>query len=138
MTELKTQKNAASVTDFLNSIADEGRRSDSFAVLALLREAAHAEPSMWGDSIVGFGSCHYKYASGRVGDWFPIGFSPRKQNLTVYMIGGFEGHADLLSKLGKHKLGKGCLYINKLADVDLKVLNELITRCLESLPQTKS
>lgn len=138
MAELKTQKNAASVTDFLNSVADEQRRKDAFAVLALMREAAQAEPSMWGDGIVGFGSYHYKYASGQEGDWFPIGFSPRKQNLTLYIMGGFEQHADLLAKLGKHKLGKGCLYVNKLADVDLKVLKELITRNLEALSQNKS
>lgn len=138
MAELKTQKNAASVTDFLNSVADEQRRNDAFIVLALMREAAQAEPSMWGTGIVGFGSYHYKYASGQEGDWFPIGFSPRKQNLTLYIMGGFEQHADLLSKLGKHKLGKGCLYVNKLADVDLKVLKELLTRNLETLSQNKS
>jgi hypothetical protein len=138
MAELKTKKNNASVTDFLNSVADEQRRNDAFTVLAFMRKAAQAEPSMWGDSIVGFGSYHYKYASGQEGDWFPIGFSPRKQNLTLYIMGGFEQHVDLLSKLGKHKLGKGCLYVNKLADVDLKVLNELITRNMETLSQNKS
>lgn len=138
MAELKTKKNDASVTDFLNSVADEQRRQDAFTVLALMREAAQAEPSMWGDSIVGFGSYHYKYASGREADWFPIGFSPRKQNLTLYIMGGFEKHADLLSKLGKHKLGKGCLYVNKLADLDLEALRELIIRNMETLSQPQS
>lgn len=134
MTELKTQKTDASVEDFLNSVADEGRRRDSLAVLDLMKQVSRAEPRMWGASIVGFGQYHYKYKSGRENDWFPLGFSPRKQNLVLYSLGGFDGHADLLAKLGRHKLGKGCLYLNKLADVDLQVLKDLLARCMNDLP----
>ena len=126
MAELKTRKTAASVTDFLNGIADERKRQDSFALLELMREATGQEPKMWGANIVGFGDVHLRYETGRELDWFPVGFSPRKQNLTVYIHEGFPDYQPLLDRLGKYKTGKSCLYINKLADVDTGVLKEII------------
>jgi hypothetical protein len=135
MAELKTQKNDASVEEFLNAISDEQRRQDCFTVLELMRKTTKAEPKMWGNSIVGFGDYHFKYESGREGDWFQMGFSPRKQNLTLYLMGGLEQFRDALLKLGKYKMGKGCLYINKLADVDVKVLKSMLTQTAKSLKQ---
>jgi hypothetical protein len=135
MAELKTQKNDASVEEFLNAISDEQRRQDCFTVLELMRKTTKAEPKMWGNSIVGFGDYHFKYESGREGDWFQMGFSPRKQNLTLYLMGGLEQFRDALLKLGKYKMGKGCLYINKLADVDVKVLKSMLTQAAKSLKQ---
>lgn len=126
ISHMKTQKNDASVVDFLNSVPDERKRADSFAVLELMREVTGEEPAMWGDSIVGFGSYRYKYASGRQGDWMLTGFSPRKQNLTLYIMSGFDDYESLLADLGKHKTGKACLYIKKLEDIDLVVLRELV------------
>ena len=127
MAELKTKLNDASVTDFLNRIADEQKRKDCFEVLKMMKQAAKAEPKMWGTSIIGFGSYHYKSASGREGDWMLIGFSPRKQNITLYIMPGFERNKDLLKKLGKHSVSGGsCLYIKKLSDVDTKILKELV------------
>ena len=128
MAELKTKQNAQSVDEFLKAIPDERRRKDCFTVLELMKKATDKEPKMWGEAIVGFGAYHYKYASGREGDWFLTGFSPRKQNLTLYIMSGFEEYDDLLNKLGKHKTGKACLYINKLEDIDLSVLQELVTK----------
>jgi hypothetical protein len=123
----KTVANDASVADFIARIEDEKKRKDAQALVDLMREATGAEPKMWGDTIVGFGDYHYKYESGREADWFPVGFSPRKANLTVYISGGFERHNALLAKLGKHKISGGnCIYINKLADVDTGVLRELV------------
>jgi hypothetical protein len=136
MSELKTQKNDASVESFLNSVENEKRRDDSFVVLDLMKEVTGEEASMWGTSIVGFGSYHYKYASGRKGDWMKVGFSPRKQNLTLYIMDGFKDYDELLSKLGKHKTGKSCLYINKLEDVDQHVLKELVKQSVESVSGT--
>ncbi len=126
MAELKTKPNAQSVAKFLNSVTDKQRRQDCLTVLEMMKKATKAEPQMWGSSIVGFGRYHYVYASGREGDWFLTGFSPRKQNLTLYLIGGLTPHQALLQKLGKHKTGKGCLYIDKLDDVDLPTLRKLI------------
>jgi hypothetical protein len=133
MAELKTKKNKASVEKFLNSVKDEKKREDSFKILKLMKQITKAEPEMWGTSIIGFGSYHYKYASGREGDWFLTGFSPRKQSLTLYLITYLEKNKEILKKLGKYKTGKGCLYINKLEDVDLKVLKELITTSIKKL-----
>ena len=133
--EVKTQVNEASVEGFLNSVADEQARKDSFEILKIMKQVTKEEPKMWGASIVGFGSYHYKGASGREGDWMLIGFSPRKQNLTLYLMHGFEVHKDLLKKLGKHKTSMGCLYIKNLDDVDKKVLKELVT---ESVKRMKS
>jgi len=134
-TELKTKVNDGSVEGFLNSVADEQKREDCFEILKLMKQVTKETPKMWGSSIVGFGSYHYKGASGREGDWMLIGFSPRKQNLTLYLMHGFEVHKDLLKKLGKYKTSMGCLYIKNLDDVDKKVLKELVT---ESVKRMKS
>jgi hypothetical protein len=139
--ELKTKVNDASVTKFLNSVADEQKRNDCFELLKLMKQVTKAEPKMWGASIVGFGSYHYKGKSGREGDWMLTGFSPRKQNLTLYLMGGFntmgdfDTHAALLKKLGKFTTGAGCLYIKTLADVDKKVLKELVQVCVKRMKQ---
>ena len=125
MSELKTQQNDASVTDFLNGV-DEKRRDDCFALLELMEEVTGAPAKMWGTSIVGFGDYHYKYASGREGDWMVTGFSPRKQNLTLYIMAGFDRYEELLAKLGKHSTGVSCLYIKRLSDVDGDVLRQLV------------
>ena len=133
MAELKTKPNKLSVDKFLNSIKDEQKREDSFKILKLMKQITREEPTMWGPSIVGFGKYHYKYASGREGDWFLTGFSPRKQSLTIYTMTYVEKHKDLLKKLGKFKTGKGCLYINKLEDVRMNVLKELLTTTVKKL-----
>lgn len=122
----KTQKNKASVKDFLEAVEHPKRKEDALRLFEIMNEICEEPASMWGSSLVGYGSYHYKYESGREGDWFLCGFSPRKQNLTVYVMPSFDRHPELLSKLGKHKLGKSCLYINRLEDVDLEILNELI------------
>ena len=134
--ELKTKVNDASVTKFLDSVADEQKRNDGFEILKMMKQVTKAEPKMWGSSIVGFGSYHYKGKSGREGDWMLTGFSPRKQNLTLYIIGGFDEQKDLLKRLGKHKTSVGCLYINKLDDVDKKVLKELVAGSVKRLKQS--
>jgi hypothetical protein len=138
MAELKTQPSDASVEEFLNTISDETKRRDSFIILDLMRKVTGAEPRMWGSSIVGFGEKHYRYESGREIDWFVAGFSPRKQNLTLYLTYGDLQNSELLQKLGKYKTGKGCLYINKLADVDLAVLKEIIDQSNDSLTEALS
>ena len=132
MAELKTKLNDASVEDFLNKVENEQKREDSFEIIKMMQQATQEEPKMWGPAIIGFGSYHYKYESGREGDWFITGFSPRKQNLTLYVMGSFNPHTELLEKLGKHKTGVGCLYINKLKDVDVKVLKELIKQSVKA------
>jgi hypothetical protein len=124
--EIKTKKNAASVTDFLDAVANEARRADARAVLKLMKKATGKQPKMWGGAIVGFDEYHYKYASGHEGDMCMVGFSPRSSALVLYTLAGSAGEDELLKKLGKHKRGKGCLYINKLADVDLGVLEQLV------------
>ncbi len=124
MAELKTQKNSASVKEFLQRIPAGTMRQDCLAVTEIMQAITRCEPVMWGTSIVGFGHYHYKYASSREGDWFLCGFAPRKQALTLYLMGGLQ--KDLLLKLGKHKTGKSCLYIKQLQDIDLKVLKTLI------------
>jgi hypothetical protein len=134
--ELKTKKNDASVDDFLNSVENEKRRKDSFVVLDLIKEVTNEEPKMWGDSIIGFGSYHYKYASGREADWFLTGFSPRKQSLTLYIMSGFDAYDELLNDLGKHKTGKSCLYINKIEDVDLDVLRDLVEQSVNHMKKS--
>lgn len=136
MAELKTKPTDASVERFLDGVEDERKRADAYALLELMGRAAGAQPKMWGDSIVGFGSYHYTYASGREGDWMLTGFSPRKQNLTLYIMDGFDEYDKLLAKLGKHKLGKSCLYINKLEDVDRDVLKQLIKKSVEHMQKT--
>jgi hypothetical protein len=124
MAELKTKVTDASVEEFLQGIPDEKRRADCYGILRIMQKATRAQPKMWGSSIVGFGDHHYTYASGREGDWFITGFSPRAQNLTLYMMGGFD--KEILERLGKYKTGKGCLHIKRLEDVDRKVLDQLI------------
>jgi len=136
MAELKTKVNNASVDKFLKGIKDESMRADCIKIMGLMQKVAKAEPKMWGTSIVGFGSYHFKYASGREGDWFLTGFSPRKQNITLYIMDGFESHEDLLNKLGKHSIGKGCLYIKKLEDVDAKVLKQLINDSVKRMSKS--
>lgn len=122
----KTTPTNQNVEQFLDAVADEQKRKDSFTILELMKQVTGMEPKMWGSSIVGFGSYHYKYESGREGDAIIAGFSPRKQNLTLYNMGGFEQDDDLLKKLGKYTLGKGCLYIKRLDDIDLATLKSLI------------
>jgi len=133
MAELKTKKNDASVMDFLNSVENDIRRSDALKVNELMAEISGEEPKMWGGSIVGYGSVHLKYASGRELDWMLTGFSPRKQSLSLYIMDGFKKYDELLSRLGKFKTGKSCLYVNKLEDVDLEVLKELIASSVKYL-----
>ena len=131
--ELKTKVNDASVESFLNSIEDEQKRADCFEILKLMKQVTKEAPKMWGASIVGFGSYHYQGSGGREGDWMLTGFSPRKQNLTLYLMSGFSLHKDLLKKLGKHKTSVGCLYLKKLDDVDKKVLKELVTVSVKTM-----
>ncbi len=126
MAELKTRKTEASVDAFLDSVTDDSRRADCRTIAGIMRRATGAEPKLWGPSIVGFGDYHYKYESGREGDWFLTGFSPRKKDLSLYIMAGFERYEDLLANLGKYRTGKSCLYIKRLADVDLTVLEELV------------
>src|SRR5687768_10073419 len=125
MAELKTKQTDQSVKAFIEA-QDESRREDCNTLQALMQKATGAAPKMWGSSLVGFGNQRYKYASGREGDWFLTGFSPRKANLTLYVLNGFPGQTELLEKLGKHKVGKGCLYVNKLDDIHLPTLKKLI------------
>ena len=124
---IKTKENDSNVEDFISKIKDEQQREDSLIVLKLMKKVTKEKPKMWGASMIGFGNKRYKSpASGREVDWFKIGFSPRKANLSLHLIVDMKTNAALFKKLGKHKAGVGCLYINKLADVDLKVLEELI------------
>lgn len=127
MAELKTRPGEAGVDKFLNRIEDAGRRTECRIVLELMQDATGCAPRMWGDSIVGFGTYHYRYASGREGDWFLTGFSPRKQNLTLYIMAGFDRYEELMLRLGKYKTGKSCLYLKRLSDIDLSVLRELVS-----------
>lgn len=131
MTELKTKPTKKSVEQFLKKVENPTKREDSFKILELMKEITQEKPLMWGESIVGFGSYHYKYSSGREGDWPLVGFSPRKKNLTLYIMSGFERYELLLDNLGKFKTGKSCLYINKLKDVDIKILRALILESVE-------
>lgn len=126
LAEIKTKETLASVADFIDSIADEQKRKDSKVILKLMEKATKEKPKMWGSSTIGFGNVRYKSpTSGREVDWFKIGFSPRKANLSLNLI-DLQRHAEALKKLGKHKAGMGCLYINKLEDVDIKVLEKMI------------
>ncbi len=127
MAELKTKKNQASVIDFINAVDHEGKRKDAFEILEMMKNITGEEPRMWGASIIGFGDLEYKYASGRKGVWFRCGFSPRKVKISMYLMQCDISRAqELLNQLGKYKTGKGCLYINKLADVDKEVLKKII------------
>ena len=133
MAELKTKQTKASVAEFLGNIDDPGKRADAKKVAAIMRKATGSRAKMWGTSIVGFGSYHYKYESGGEGDWMLIGFSPRKQNLALYIMTGFSQIAPLMEKLGNHKTGKSCLYVKQLADIDLKVLESIVSRSIKSM-----
>lgn len=129
MGALKTLPNDASVEDFISKVSDENRRKDSLALLKMFTSATKQQPKMWGTSIIGFGSYHYKSErSSQEGNWPLVGFSPRKQNLTLYIVHGFDDYQDLLKDLGKHKTSVGCLYISKLADVNLSVLEKLVKK----------
>ncbi len=136
MAQNKTVPTDLSVEDFLNAVPDERKRKDSFAILELMQQVTGLEPTMWGDKIVGFGSYHYKYDSGREGDMMLTGFSPRKQNLSLYIMGGLENYSALLEKLGKHSTGGSCLYIKRLDDVDLQTLKRLIDESVQRIKQT--
>jgi hypothetical protein len=136
MAELKTKPTDQDVTAFLDGVADDKKRQDSYAILALMQEVTGEEAKMWGDSMVGFGSYHYKYESGREGDWFLTGFSPRRRNLTLYIMSGFDAYDELLARLGNYKTGKSCLYINKLADVNTAVLRELVVASVAHMKAT--
>ena len=133
MSDPKTAPNDANVEAFLNSVEHGKRREDSLAMLEIMKEITSEEPKMWGPSIVGFGNYHYKYESGREGDFFITGFSPRKQSLTLYIMSGFSHYDELLQKLGKHKTGKSCLYIKKLEDVDMDVLKQMIRESVKMM-----
>ena len=135
MAEPKTKPTKVSVESFLNSVENESKRDDSFALLKLMKEITGEEPKMWGPSIVGFGNYHYKYATGREGDWMLTGFSPRKQAMTLYIMAGFTEYDDLMSKLGKYKIGKSCLYVKKLEDVDETVLRKLIKSSIQAIKE---
>lgn len=126
MTELKTKPTAANVETYVGAIADPNRRADCWTLIELMSRATGSEPRMWGSSIVGFGSYHYRYASGHEGDACLTGFASRKSDLTLYITPGFERYQHLLARLGKHRVAKSCLYLKRLADVDLDVLGELI------------
>lgn len=132
-TALKTQKNDASVSDFLDAIEDASMRDDARALLALMKKVTGETPKMWGKSIVGFGQYHYRYATGREADWLAIGFSPRAKSLTLYLIAGFGNLGPLLAKLGEHTTAKSCLYIRRLADVDTKVLAAIVRQGFEDV-----
>jgi hypothetical protein len=132
---LKTKVNNASVEGFLNTVKDEATRKDCYEIMKMMKQVTKEPPMMWGSSIVGFGSYHYKGKSGREGDWMLTGFSPRKQNLTLYLMGGFDSQKDLLKKLGKFKTSVGCLYIKKLDDVDRKVLKDLVAASVKRMKQ---
>ena len=133
LAEIKTKPTAASVEDFINTVKDEQKRKDSFVILEMMKKASCEEPKMWGGSIIGFGDKRYKSpATGREVDWLRIGFSPRKANLSLYISVGIKEHAAALEKLGKHKTGVGCLYINKLEDIDIKVLKGMIEASLKA------
>jgi hypothetical protein len=130
MTEAKTKPRDAAVASFIDSLPD-GQRADAGALVELMRRATHLEPMMWGSAIVGFGSVHYVHDSGREGDTCLLGFSPRKKQVSIYLPGGHAAYAEELARLGKHDLGKGCLYIKRLADVDVKVLSAIFTKALK-------
>ena len=136
MTELKTKKNDASVEEFLNTVESEKKREDSYAILGLMKDITGEPAVMYGSSIIGFGSYKYKNASGKENEWFLTGFSPRKQNLTLYIMSGFDNYDELLGKLGKYKTGKACLYINKFEDVDEGVLRRLVKESVDHMIAT--
>jgi hypothetical protein len=136
MADMKTRATDASVDAFLGAIPDDRRRQDCLRVLDLMKDVTREEPKLWGGSMVGFGTYHYRYGSGREGDWFVTGFAPRKGNLTLYIMAGFDRYPELLSRLGKYKTGKSCLYVKTLADVNEDVLRELVRASADHMRQT--
>jgi len=138
MAEIKTQANNKDVVEFLNSVDNKNRRDDAFIILEIMKDITKEPPVMWGDSIIGFGNYHYKYKSGREGDWFLTGFSPRKQNLTIYIMPGFKNLSSQLDNLGKFKTSVSCLYINKLEDVSLNALKAVIKDSIDLLQRAKA
>ena len=134
-TQLKTQRNKSSVKSFIDAVPDEQRRKDARAVSSIMQDVTGEKPAMWGSSIVGFGSYHYKYDSGQEGDWPLVGFSPRKDSLTLYIMPGFQEYGDLLEKLGKHKKGVSCLYIKSLDDVHVPTLKTLVRQSVKHMKQ---
>ena len=136
MSENKTRPTNEDVLAFLSNVSHQTRREDGIALLGIMEELTGEEAVLWGSSIVGFGKYHYKYESGREGDMPLVGFSPRKQSMTLYIMPGFDDYEEMLAALGKHKIGKSCLYINKLADVDEDVLRRLIKRAYEHMKAT--
>ena len=137
MAEPKTRPTKVSVAAFLKTVADDERRGDCLALVKLMKQVTGAAPKMWGPSIVGFGSYHYGYASGREGDWPLVGFSPRKQDLTLYLMAGFARYDVMMAKLGRHRTGKSCLYLKRLADVDMTVLKQLVTESVRHMKRTR-
>ena len=136
MAELKTKKNAGNVMAFIESVTDESKRADCLALLKLMKKITKAQPAMWGDSVVGFDSFHYKSErSQQKGDWYISGFSPRKQNLTIYIIPGFASYGDIMKKLGKYKTSGSCLHIKKLADIDMAVLQQLVSQSFKDMKE---
>jgi hypothetical protein len=133
MAELKTRQNELSVEDYINAVPDKQRQADCRILMDLMKRITGDEPRMWGDSIVGYGNAHLKYESGREVDWFKTGFSNRKDSITLYSMYGFISQPELMKKLGKVKTGKGCIYIKKIADVDLTILEELLVNYLQKM-----
>lgn len=135
MAELKTKPTKNSPANYIDSVQDSQKRADSLKLLNLITEWTNLQPEMWGASIIGYGKVHYKHASGREGDWMAVGFAPRKLNLTVYIMSGFEGFEDLLEKLGPHRLGKSCLYIKDLESIDLEILKKIVQKSVKSITE---
>ncbi len=133
MAKNKTTETALSVTDFIDGVKDETKRNDAFRLIELIRKQTQLEPKMWGSSIVGFGSYHYKYDSGHEGDSPIVGFSPRASAISLYLSGQFEKREELLQSLGKHKTGKGCIYIKKLDDIKLEILQKMIANHIQHI-----
>ena len=138
MAENKTKPTKGSVTAFLNKIQDQQLRDDCFAILEMMHKVSNSEPVMWGSAIIGFGIYHYVYESGREGDTIVIGFSPRKQNISIYLMGGLTAVEDELPKLGKHKTGGGCLYIKSLSDVNTTVLKKVLAKAFREAQRKKA
>lgn len=136
MSEPKTRPTDVDVTTFIAQVEPAARRDDVMKLLEIMREITGEEARMWGSSIIGFGSYHFKYESGREGDWMLTGFSPRKASLTLYVLSGFEQQSELLARLGKHSTGKGCLYIKRLSDIDESVLRDMISASVRHMRET--
>jgi len=135
MAQLKTAQNDQDVMQFINTVENEQKKTDSLRIMHIMKEITGKEPKMWGSSIVGYGSYHYEYKSGREGEWFLTGFSPRKQSLTIYVMGGLSHHAERLKNLGKYKQSKGCLYIKKLSDVDEDALRDVLIKSVHIIQE---